>query len=137
MRKPAEGDFIGHVRAEALMEMARIFQVRTMNITHASRSADYSFIKEVRVVPSLNRYICTGVCPFSLLVLLVSLLHAAASPSMCVDQRQRYACPSYLQCPWQAFVYQQKLALDLVNVDGKPSAVWLDTLLRCSVLQFE
>ena len=27
VRKPEEGDFIGHVRAEALMEMARIFQV--------------------------------------------------------------------------------------------------------------
>ena len=27
VRKPAEGDYIGHLRAEALMEMARIFQV--------------------------------------------------------------------------------------------------------------
>ena len=27
MRKPEEGDYIGHLRAEALMEMARIFQV--------------------------------------------------------------------------------------------------------------
>lgn len=27
VRKPVEGDYIGHLRAEALMEMARIFQV--------------------------------------------------------------------------------------------------------------
>ena len=27
VRKPEEGDFIGHLRAEALMEIARIFQV--------------------------------------------------------------------------------------------------------------
>ncbi len=27
VRKPEEGDYIGHLRAEALMEMARIFQV--------------------------------------------------------------------------------------------------------------
>ena len=29
VRKPEEGDYIGHLRAEALMEMARIFQVFT------------------------------------------------------------------------------------------------------------
>ena len=27
VRKPEEGDFIGHLRAEGLMEIARIFQV--------------------------------------------------------------------------------------------------------------
>ena len=30
VRKPEEGDFIGHLRAEGLMEMARIFQVSSV-----------------------------------------------------------------------------------------------------------
>ena len=30
VRKPEEGDFIGHLRAEGLMEIARIFQVRNL-----------------------------------------------------------------------------------------------------------
>lgn len=32
VRKPEEGDYIGHLRAEGLMEIARIFQVRQLNL---------------------------------------------------------------------------------------------------------
>lgn len=32
VRKPEEGDFIGHLRAEGLMEIARIFQVCQLSI---------------------------------------------------------------------------------------------------------